>query len=75
MSSGFACIDAMREEYKAIIDGGGPCSDDPSIAENWDNQEPRVEAYRPFAMRGVEALDHATGGLLERPLAVPPMLR
>ncbi len=33
----FACADAMREEYKAIIDAGLVLQlDDPSIAENWD---------------------------------------
>ena len=33
----FACADAMREEYKAIIDAGLILQlDDPSIAENWD---------------------------------------
>jgi 5-methyltetrahydropteroyltriglutamate--homocysteine methyltransferase len=62
----FACADAMREEYKAIIDGGLILQlDDPSIAENWDmiNPEPTVEAYRAFSMRRVEALNHAIKGL------------
>ena len=39
----FACADAMREEYKAIIDAALILQlDDPSIAENWDmiNPEP-----------------------------------
>src|SRR5207249_1283444 len=32
----FACADAMREEYKAIVDAGLILQlDDPSIAENW----------------------------------------
>jgi 5-methyltetrahydropteroyltriglutamate--homocysteine methyltransferase len=58
----FACADAMREEYKAIIDAGLILQlDDPSIAENWDmvNPEPSVEAYRKFTMVRVEALNHA----------------
>jgi 5-methyltetrahydropteroyltriglutamate--homocysteine methyltransferase len=62
----FACADAMREEYKAIIDAGLILQlDDPSIAENWDmiNPEPSVEAYRRFTMRRVEALNHAIRGL------------
>ena len=62
----FACADAMREEYKAIIEGGLILQlDDPSIAENWDmiNPEPTVEAYRRFTMRRVEALNHAIKGL------------
>jgi len=58
----FACADAMREEYKAIIDAGLILQlDDPSIAENWDmiNPEPSAEAYRKFSMLRVEALNHA----------------
>ena len=62
----FACADAMREEYKAIVDAGLILQlDDPSIAENWDmiNPEPSVEDYRDFSMRRVEALNHAIKGL------------
>jgi 5-methyltetrahydropteroyltriglutamate--homocysteine methyltransferase len=62
----FACADAMREEYKAIIDAGLILQlDDPSIAENWDqiNPEPTVEDYQAFSMRRVEALNHAIRGL------------
>ena len=62
----FACADAMREEYKAIIDAGLILQlDDPSIAENWDqiNPEPTVEEYRAFTMQRVEALNHAIKGL------------
>jgi 5-methyltetrahydropteroyltriglutamate--homocysteine methyltransferase len=62
----FACADAMREEYKAILDAGLILQlDDPSIAENWDmvNPEPSVEAYRKFSMVRVEALNHALEGL------------
>ena len=62
----FACADAMREEYKAIIDAGLILQfDDPSIAENWDqiNPEPTVEEYRAFSMRRVEALNYAIKGL------------
>jgi 5-methyltetrahydropteroyltriglutamate--homocysteine methyltransferase len=58
----YACADAMREEYKAIIDAGLILQlDDPSIAENWDqvNPEPSVDAYRKFTMIRVEALNHA----------------
>ncbi len=62
----FACADAMREEYRAIIDAGLILQlDDPSIAENWDmvNPEPSVDAYRKFSMVRVEALNHAIKGL------------
>jgi 5-methyltetrahydropteroyltriglutamate--homocysteine methyltransferase len=62
----FACADAMREEYQAIVDAGLILQlDDPSIAENWDqvNPEPTVEDYKKFSMRRVEALNHAIRGL------------
>lgn len=62
----YACADAMREEYRAIIDAGLILQlDDPSIAENWDqiNPAPTVEEYRRFTMRRVEALNYAIRGL------------
>ena len=62
----FACADAMRHEYKAIIDAGLILQlDDPSIAENWDqiNPEPSVEDYRKFSMLRVEAMNEAIKGL------------
>jgi 5-methyltetrahydropteroyltriglutamate--homocysteine methyltransferase len=58
----YACADAMREEYKAIIDAGLMLQlDDPAIAENWDqiNPEPSVEDYQRFTMIRVDALNHA----------------
>jgi 5-methyltetrahydropteroyltriglutamate--homocysteine methyltransferase len=37
----YACADAMREEYKAILDAGLVLQlDDPCIAENWDQINP-----------------------------------
>jgi 5-methyltetrahydropteroyltriglutamate--homocysteine methyltransferase len=62
----YACADAMREEYKAIVDAGLVLQlDDPAVAENWDmvNPEPTPEDYRKFAMVRVEALNHAIKGL------------
>jgi len=62
----YACADAMREEYRAIVDAGLILQlDDPAIAENWDmvNPEPSVEDYRKFSMVRVEALNHAIRGL------------
>jgi 5-methyltetrahydropteroyltriglutamate--homocysteine methyltransferase len=58
----YACADALREEYVAIIDAGlGLQLDDPGIAENWDqiNPAPTVEAYQRFTMIRVEALNYA----------------
>jgi 5-methyltetrahydropteroyltriglutamate--homocysteine methyltransferase len=58
----YACADAMREEYKAIIDAGLTVQlDDPAIAENWDQtkDEPTVDAYKRFTMPLIEALNHS----------------
>jgi 5-methyltetrahydropteroyltriglutamate--homocysteine methyltransferase len=62
----YACADAMREEYKAIVDAGLILQlDDPAVAENWDmiNPAPTVEEYQKFTMLRVEALNHAIRGL------------
>ena len=62
----FACAEAMREEYKAIVDAGLILQiDDPAIAENFDqiNPEPTAEEYRKFTIPKVEALNHALRGL------------
>ena len=62
----FACADAMRAEYTAIVNAGLVLQlDDPAIAENWDmvNPEPSVADYQKFSMVRVEALNHAIRGL------------
>jgi 5-methyltetrahydropteroyltriglutamate--homocysteine methyltransferase len=62
----YACADAMREEYKAIVDAGLIVQlDDPAIGENWDQhkEEPSVEGYRRYSMMCIEALNHAIKGL------------
>ena len=62
----FACADAMREEYKAIVDAGLVLQiDDPAIAENFDqiNPEPTFEEYRKFTEPKIEALNRALKGL------------
>ena len=62
----FACADAMREEYTAVVEAGLVLQlDDPAIAENWDmvNPEPSVADYQKFSMVRVEALNHAIRGL------------
>jgi len=62
----YACAEAMREEYKAIVDAGLILQlDDPAVAENWDmvNPEPSVADYQTFSMVRVEALNHALRGL------------
>ncbi|HEY7967545.1 MAG TPA: cobalamin-independent methionine synthase II family protein [Solirubrobacteraceae bacterium] len=58
----FACAEALREEYAAIVEAGLILQlDDPAIAENWDQitPEPSVEAYRRFTMVRIDALNHA----------------
>ena len=62
----FACADALREEYKAIVDAGIILQiDDPSIADNWDAivPEPSVEQYKKFTMVRIAALNQALEGL------------
>jgi 5-methyltetrahydropteroyltriglutamate--homocysteine methyltransferase len=64
----WACADAMREEYIAIVDAGLILQlDDPAIAESWDliNPVPDVGEYRRFARKRVEALNWAVRGLPE----------
>ena len=62
----YACADAMREEYKAIIDAGLIVQlDDPAIAENWDQakDEPSIEGYRRYTKTRIDALNHSIRGL------------
>jgi 5-methyltetrahydropteroyltriglutamate--homocysteine methyltransferase len=62
----FAAAEAMREEYRAILDAGLVLQlDDPALATNWDmiNPEPSLSEYKKFAMLQVEALNHALRGL------------
>jgi len=62
----YACADAMREEYKAIIDAGLSLQlDDPAIGESWDQskEEPSVEGYRRYTKLCLDALNHAIRGL------------
>jgi 5-methyltetrahydropteroyltriglutamate--homocysteine methyltransferase len=62
----YACADAMREEYQAIVEAGVILQlDDPALAENWDmvNPEPDIADYRKFTARLIEALNHAIRGL------------
>jgi len=62
----FACAEAMREEYQAIVDSGLVLQlDDPCLAEGWDqvNPEPAAAEYRKLAATWIEALNHAIRGL------------
>jgi 5-methyltetrahydropteroyltriglutamate--homocysteine methyltransferase len=62
----FAIGDAMREEYRAIVDAGFVLQlDDPGLPDTWDmaDPEPSVTEYRKFAQVRVDALNHALAGL------------
>ena len=55
----FAAADAMREEYKAIVDAGLVLQiDDPSLPDNWDmiNPEPPLAEFKKFERVRMEAL-------------------
>jgi 5-methyltetrahydropteroyltriglutamate--homocysteine methyltransferase len=64
----FAAAEAMREEYKAIVDAGIILQiDDPSLPDNWDmiDPEPPLEEFKKFEGARIEALNHALRGLPE----------
>ncbi|MGO1542818.1 MAG: cobalamin-independent methionine synthase II family protein [Gulosibacter sp.] len=64
----WACAEALRHEYRAIVDAGFTVQiDDPSIAESWDQvvPEPSVEDYLAFTQVRIDALNHALEGLPE----------
>ena len=63
-----AAAEALRVEYKAIVDAGFILQlDDPAMADNWDmvDPEPSVADYQKFAMIRVEALNQALRDLPE----------
>jgi 5-methyltetrahydropteroyltriglutamate--homocysteine methyltransferase len=64
----FALADAMKHEYKAIVDAGFILQlDDPGLPDTYDMivPTPTIEDYRKFAEVRVEALNHALKGLPE----------
>ena len=64
----FAIADAMKIEYKMIIDAGFLLQiDDPRMVTEYDSMDPppTTEEYRRFAAVRVEALNHALAGLPE----------
>ncbi len=73
----YACADAMREEYKAIVDAGLVLQlDDPAIAENWDMVNPRtdgggIQEVLDGPRRGTQPRDQGTA---RGPHPVPPVL-
>jgi 5-methyltetrahydropteroyltriglutamate--homocysteine methyltransferase len=64
----YAIADAMKIEYKTIVDAGFILQiDDPRMVTEYDSMDPApsAEAYRKFAAVRVEALNHALAGLPE----------
>ncbi|HEX5370990.1 MAG TPA: cobalamin-independent methionine synthase II family protein [Dehalococcoidia bacterium] len=64
----FAIADAMKDEYRAIVDAGFILQlDDPGLPDTYDMivPTPSIEDYRRFAEIRVDALNHALKGLPE----------
>ena len=63
----FAIAEAMREEYKAIIDAGLVLQiDDPDLPDGWQMfPEMSVAGYQKYAQMRVDALNHALRDLPE----------
>jgi 5-methyltetrahydropteroyltriglutamate--homocysteine methyltransferase len=63
----YAIADAMKEEYKAIIDAGFILQiDDPDLPDGWQMYpEMSVEEYHKYAQVRIEALNHGLKGLPE----------
>jgi len=61
----FAIADAMREEYKKIVDSGIALQiDDPDLPDGWQMfPDMTVDEYQRYANLRVEALNHALRGL------------
>jgi 5-methyltetrahydropteroyltriglutamate--homocysteine methyltransferase len=61
-----AIADAMKEEYRAIVDAGFILQvDDPRVVTHYGNPDPAptIEEYRKFASLRVAALNHALEGI------------
>ena len=64
----FALADAMKHEYKAIVDAGFILQlDDPALPDTYDMivPTPTIAEYRKFAEIRIDALNHALAGLPE----------
>jgi 5-methyltetrahydropteroyltriglutamate--homocysteine methyltransferase len=64
----FALADALRDEYRAVVDAGFILQiDDPGVATSWDmiKPAPTVAEYRRHLKIRVDALNHALAGLPE----------
>jgi 5-methyltetrahydropteroyltriglutamate--homocysteine methyltransferase len=64
----FAIAEALRTEYRAIVDAGFILQiDDPGLGETWDMliPAPPLEDYRKMQARNIDALNHALTGIPE----------
>jgi 5-methyltetrahydropteroyltriglutamate--homocysteine methyltransferase len=64
----YAIADAMKAEYRAIVEAGFILQiDDPRMVTEWDSMDPppTPAEYRRFASVRIEALNHALAGLPE----------
>lgn len=64
----FAIADALKTEYRAIVDAGFILQiDDPGLGETWDMliPAPPLEEYRRKQARNIDALNHALTGIPE----------
>jgi 5-methyltetrahydropteroyltriglutamate--homocysteine methyltransferase len=64
----FAIAEALRTEYRAIVDAGFVLQiDDPGLGETWDmlNPQPPLEEYRTTQARNIDTLNHALTGIPE----------
>jgi len=64
----FALAEAMRHEYRAIVDAGFILQiDDPALPDTYDMfvPPPDIDEYRKFAMFRIDALNHALDGIPE----------
>ncbi len=62
----FALAEALREEYRAVVDAGFILQiDDPGLVNSWDmiKPEPTVSEYRRYIKTRVDALNHALSGI------------
>ncbi len=64
----FALAEAMRHEYRAIVDAGFVLQiDDPALPDTYDMfvPPPPIDEYRKFARFRIDALNHALDGIDE----------
>jgi 5-methyltetrahydropteroyltriglutamate--homocysteine methyltransferase len=64
----FAIADALKTEYRAIVEAGFILQiDDPGLGETWDMMipAPSLDDYRKLQAINIEALNHALAGIPE----------